>query len=192
MALLKEKLIILHKSLGTHLLLIYLSCEFLTVQKPTCKSFMSWTEEAYHGRLHLQLLFHTTHTPPDWTCIRDRTQPAVQPLKATREARDTHVRLKGLRPPSHWSNITDTLIPAVVANRQAGEEQIDWRSERAGVCMPLGPARRLPSGRGSEREQLLLGGIWGEGDINGKNLEVIAYPLLPPICYDRMALIGRL
>lgn len=62
-------------------------------------------------------------------------------------------------------------------------EEIDWRSVRAGVCVLSGPARSLQSEKVWRERSCCFGRIWEER----KNLEEVAYPLLPPICYDSMA-----
>lgn len=87
-------------------------------------------------------------------------------LNATSEGRDTHVRLKSHRPPSHLSPIPDLLIPTVVAGRRGGD-RLEVSVSRCAHAVR--PCQKTAIREGLERGQLLFGGIWGEGDIEGRD-----------------------
>ena len=115
---------------------------------------------------------------------RRESASCAHTLNATSEERDTHVGLKGRRPPSHLSPIPDMLIPAVVAGGRGGD-RLEVSGSRCAHAVR--PRQQSAIREGLERKQLPFGGFGErEGDIEGNNLEEIAYPLLPPICYDRM------
>lgn len=80
------------------------------------------------------------------------------------------------------------LIPAVVAGRR-GRDRLEVSVSRCAHA--VSPCQETAIREGLERKQLLFWGF-GEGDIEGKKLEEIAYPLLPSICCGVMALKGWL
>lgn len=137
--------------------------------------------------LHLRLLFRT-----DLQAARMRggreSASCAHTLAATSEGRDVHVRLKGRRPPSHLSPIPDRLIPAVVAGGR-GRDRLEVSVSRCAHAVRR--CQETAIREGLERKQLLGRGFGERGILGGRSWE-IAYPLLPPICYDLMASEGRL
>ncbi len=80
-------------------------------------------------------------------------------FNTTSEGQDTHVRLKGHRPPSHLSPIPDMLIPAVVAGRRGGD-RLEVSVSRCAHAVR--PCQKTAIREGLERKQLLFWGIWRE------------------------------